>query len=724
MNLRDQKIWLCWKKNGINPSNGKIKKRPVNPVTGLSAECNDPDTWVDYATAKAAVPSKYDGYGIALSAELGLVIVDFDSCRDPQTGVIKDWALEEIKKADSFTEISASGTGIHILAWGSIPENHGANASCDAEIYGSDHMFWLTGNVFDGHRTIETRDLTDLCKRIKEKTVGPKDPKQRAGAEKGGMIVRQPADKKKLMEGGWEENYGGDHSSADLALCNLLAREHAGDEDKIDTEFRKSCLMREKWEREDYRDRTIGKAVKSYEEWKKNQEQYATVKAPLTALVEQQLEKPTVDKLGEIRYPLEVWDGTGYAEFAEVCGKGNFVPREFFIEALKTYVGGIAGDNMLITNDRAGKPRFYTILLAGPGTGKNTAINWTYELFRVKDPALSASIWPPEALVWYPQHKMENSMYSKIGVCRMKISSATGLAKALPRLGKDGKICNSPQDRTMIVYTELTEMFEKLGIDGSGGALMSALCDLYDDEEFVVPALSDQDSFGGRLLMSMLAGIQPRRWDIICAGKGIEGSGFDERLNIIPTTNLKTVASLDDPDFSTFREPFLSRVMDLDKNPYQVQSTRGAKNYANELYQKMKPNDEDEDAPSAGRLQVLAWRNALHYAWLTGAQLIDEGIIERGMKLSKYQLDVRKAYKPLQGDNKTAQAANAIWRWMLKRQLGEEVKMRELARAVHASRLGPVFDSGLKFLSGHKKIVITDYHGDNGRVYQAIRRVE
>lgn len=116
------------------------------------------------------------------------------------------------------------------------------------------------------------------------------------------------------------------------------------------------------------------------------------------------------------------------------------------------------------------------------------------------------------------------------------MSSASGLARSLPRLGKDSKVCNSPQERLIVVYTELSELFEKLGIEGSGEALMSARCDLYDGEEFTVPALADNDSFGGRLLMSILAGVQPRKWDIVCAGKGIEGSGFDERINLIPTS--------------------------------------------------------------------------------------------------------------------------------------------------------------------------------------------
>ena len=56
--------------------------------------------------------------------------------------------------------------------------------------------------------------------------------------------------------------YGGDHSRADLALCGEFARLglRAGG---IDTAFRTSDLYRDKWERDDYREGTIAKALTS-----------------------------------------------------------------------------------------------------------------------------------------------------------------------------------------------------------------------------------------------------------------------------------------------------------------------------------------------------------------------------------------------------------------------------------------------------------------------------
>lgn len=57
------------------------------------------------------------------------------------------------------------------------------------------------------------------------------------------------------------------HSEADLALCDLLAFWTAGDRQRINSLFRNSGLFREKWERDDYRQGTIGKALENRTEF-------------------------------------------------------------------------------------------------------------------------------------------------------------------------------------------------------------------------------------------------------------------------------------------------------------------------------------------------------------------------------------------------------------------------------------------------------------------------
>jgi primase-polymerase (primpol)-like protein len=56
-------------------------------------------------------------------------------------------------------------------------------------------------------------------------------------------------------------DYGGDDSRADLALISMLLFWTGGNVDRADGLFRESGLMREKWDREDYRERTFEYAM-------------------------------------------------------------------------------------------------------------------------------------------------------------------------------------------------------------------------------------------------------------------------------------------------------------------------------------------------------------------------------------------------------------------------------------------------------------------------------
>jgi putative DNA primase/helicase len=56
-------------------------------------------------------------------------------------------------------------------------------------------------------------------------------------------------------------------SEADLGLCSILAYHTGGDAAAIDRLFRQSKLYRDKWDRDDYRQRTIAKAIDGLRTW-------------------------------------------------------------------------------------------------------------------------------------------------------------------------------------------------------------------------------------------------------------------------------------------------------------------------------------------------------------------------------------------------------------------------------------------------------------------------
>ena len=56
-------------------------------------------------------------------------------------------------------------------------------------------------------------------------------------------------DRFRRLWAGEMSDFGGDHSRADLALCRMLSFWCKGDLDRVDRLFRRSGLMRDKWDR-------------------------------------------------------------------------------------------------------------------------------------------------------------------------------------------------------------------------------------------------------------------------------------------------------------------------------------------------------------------------------------------------------------------------------------------------------------------------------------------
>jgi len=48
--------------------------------------------------------------------------IDLDKCRNPETGELEPEAQEIVRRMDSYTEVSPSGTGVHIYVIGTKPE--------------------------------------------------------------------------------------------------------------------------------------------------------------------------------------------------------------------------------------------------------------------------------------------------------------------------------------------------------------------------------------------------------------------------------------------------------------------------------------------------------------------------------------------------------------------------------------------------------------------------
>lgn len=140
--LAQRRQWVCWR---LEKREGKPTKVPVQP-NGLLAATDNPRTWSSYEEACEAAAR--NGWGIGYVFDGDLVGVDLDKCRDPSTGKIEDWAAEIIQRLRSYTEVSPSGTGVHILCVGSIPRDGGRRGQI--EVYTRRRFFCVTGQHVDG----------------------------------------------------------------------------------------------------------------------------------------------------------------------------------------------------------------------------------------------------------------------------------------------------------------------------------------------------------------------------------------------------------------------------------------------------------------------------------------------------------------------------------------------------------------------------------------------
>lgn len=142
--LKSNPQWVMWKYRTIE---GKIRK-PLYKPNGEPARSNDPQSWSEYfscLTALISDPNKYDGIGYVLTS--GLVVIDLDHCIsyiEDQRRITKH-ARQIYDLASSYSEISPSGTGLHIFLLGSIPADRIKKAK--GEMYQSKQFITITGNT-------------------------------------------------------------------------------------------------------------------------------------------------------------------------------------------------------------------------------------------------------------------------------------------------------------------------------------------------------------------------------------------------------------------------------------------------------------------------------------------------------------------------------------------------------------------------------------------------
>jgi len=287
--LKSLPNWVTWQLE--KTKDGKDTKIPYK-LDGYHASSTNPATWTDFKNVQHIKTIKTGGIGFVFDGG-GIVGIDLDHCLK-EDGTVDPKYSQILERLKSYTEISPSGTGLHLYVkcsehpfyWRSPPtkdypegKEHFGKKKGDFEIYSKERYFTVTGcRWLDS--PLEIREypvqlIRELCDpflnndKDDDKPQNKPQPRNTTQDTKAPVTDQQvirtataaPNGHKfsRLMEGdvsGYPSS-----SEADAALAAMLAfwtQKNAG---QVESIMRSSGLARDKWSRDDYLPRTIDNAI-------------------------------------------------------------------------------------------------------------------------------------------------------------------------------------------------------------------------------------------------------------------------------------------------------------------------------------------------------------------------------------------------------------------------------------------------------------------------------
>ena len=255
-------------------------KKPVDWRTCLLCDGQSSDIWLSYDQARTYAAAFGDAYsvGFIVTEQDPFFFIDLDHCRDGETLTPLAQSLIE-QFAGCYSEVSQSGTGLHIVGASDAPYPPHKCRAEGIEFYTADRMISLTGHKASGdcnHRPGAVLGAL-IRDRLLRNPTGAIDAQWTDRPVEGyGCTLSDDQLVEKALHSHsnfallWSGNiagYGHDASSADLALCNHLQYWTGGDCARVERLFGLSGLVRDKWnDREDYRRETILSALQGTEQ--------------------------------------------------------------------------------------------------------------------------------------------------------------------------------------------------------------------------------------------------------------------------------------------------------------------------------------------------------------------------------------------------------------------------------------------------------------------------
>ena len=244
-------------------------KKPVAPSKGWQKSVNQ------LTFTEAQDKAEQLGGTVAFCFTEGGPFVGFDLDDVKTDGEFTNEARTIMQRLDSYTEVSSSGTGLHVIAEGEKLDDRkteGVLSICGhLEVYDTDRYFVLTGDVYDGFTSAErrptvVREVQDdyLPERQKFTFTGQQKPVSEQEFN-GGEADATPEQVRRTIRAGvthseWDvdrevlglwrgSDAGRDSTSeADMAFVAQLHYWCKGNQRMMDECFRASGRMRPKWD--------------------------------------------------------------------------------------------------------------------------------------------------------------------------------------------------------------------------------------------------------------------------------------------------------------------------------------------------------------------------------------------------------------------------------------------------------------------------------------------
>ena len=244
-------------------------KEPVAPSKGWNESVNQ------LPFTEAQRKAEELGGDAAFCFTEGGPFIGFDLDDVKESSDFTEEALDLVERLDSYTEVSSSGTGLHTIAEGEHLDDRKTRGDLSEaghlEVYDESRYFMLTGDVFNGLETVESRptavrvvqdgylpeansnDSAGTQKPLSEQEYAKESPDVTPKQVRRTIEAYVNSDKHDVDEAVLRLWRGSDEShkspsEADMDLLSQLYFWCQGDPRLMDECFRVSSRMRRKWD--------------------------------------------------------------------------------------------------------------------------------------------------------------------------------------------------------------------------------------------------------------------------------------------------------------------------------------------------------------------------------------------------------------------------------------------------------------------------------------------